>query len=196
MTAKPAVICCTKGVGAKFIMKNNINKTALGKKTSAGFTIIEVLIVLAIAGLIILIVLLAIPALQRNNRNTARKSDISRIAGALTNFVSNNNGDVPVAALGTNAATILADAGALGQYRAPFAAAATLTNNRLNVVAAGAGTPGPLLTTSIDQVQIVTGGVCAGAGATNVNATGRNLAIQYTVESGTNGVVTPICQNI
>ena len=45
------------------------------QKTSEqkGFTIIEVMIVLAIAGLIILIVFLAVPALQRNGRNTQQK---------------------------------------------------------------------------------------------------------------------------
>ncbi|HPW47952.1 MAG TPA: prepilin-type N-terminal cleavage/methylation domain-containing protein, partial [Candidatus Saccharibacteria bacterium] len=36
------------------------------KKDQKGFTIIEVLIVLAIAALILLIVFLAVPALQRN----------------------------------------------------------------------------------------------------------------------------------
>jgi prepilin-type N-terminal cleavage/methylation domain-containing protein len=35
-----------------------------------GFTIIEVMIVLAIAGLILLIVFLAVPALEREARNT------------------------------------------------------------------------------------------------------------------------------
>ena len=46
------------------------------KKRNQGFTIIEVMIVLAIAGLIMLIVFLAVPALQRNQRNTARKQDV------------------------------------------------------------------------------------------------------------------------
>ena len=188
-------------------MKNNINKTTLGKKTSAGFTIIEVLIVLAIAGLIILIVLLAIPALQRNNRNTARKSDVARIAGAVTNFVSNNNGAVPAADSLANANTILADAGTLGQYRAPFTGSATLADNTLHIAA---GATGILVATSVDQVQIVTAVVCgtgvaapgngvavgATTGAAAAGATARNIAIQYTIESGTANAVTPICQNI
>jgi prepilin-type N-terminal cleavage/methylation domain-containing protein len=41
------------------------------QKREAGFTIIEVLIVLAIAALILLIVFLAVPALQRNARNNS-----------------------------------------------------------------------------------------------------------------------------
>src|SRR5579883_2934846 len=70
----------------------------------AGFTIIEVMIVLAIAGLIMLIVFLAVPALQRSSRNTQRKNDVSSIAGAIANYIDNNGGTVPgsVAASGTD----------------------------------------------------------------------------------------------
>lgn len=62
------------------------------KRKSEGFTIIEVLIVLAIAGLIMLIVFLAVPALQRNQRNNARNSDASKIAAAVTECLANRNG--------------------------------------------------------------------------------------------------------
>lgn len=66
----------------------------LQQKKNKGFTIIEVLIVLAIAGLIMLVVFLAVPALQRNSRNNARNSDASRIAGAVNECLSNNNGKI------------------------------------------------------------------------------------------------------
>lgn len=65
------------------------------KNRKQGFTIIEVLIVLAIAGLILLIVFLAVPALQRSARNTQRKNDGSQIASAFANFIANNNGTLP-----------------------------------------------------------------------------------------------------
>jgi prepilin-type N-terminal cleavage/methylation domain-containing protein len=45
-----------------------------------GFTIIEIMIVLAIAGLILLIVFLAVPSLERSARNTERKHDAEFIA--------------------------------------------------------------------------------------------------------------------
>lgn len=64
----------------------------LKNRKQEGFTIIEVLIVLAIAGLIILIVLLAVPALQRNSRNTAMKNDASAVAGGVSSFESNADG--------------------------------------------------------------------------------------------------------
>ncbi len=64
-------------------------------KRSQGFTIIEVMIVLAIAALILLIVLLAVPALQRNSRNTAIKSDAAAIIGGVSEFRANNSGQLP-----------------------------------------------------------------------------------------------------
>ena len=66
------------------------------RKREEGFTIIEVMIVLAIAGLIMLIVFLAVPALQRTARNTQRKADASAIGAAVANFIDNNGGTLPV----------------------------------------------------------------------------------------------------
>lgn len=63
-----------------------------------GFTIIEVILVLAIAGLIFLMVFLALPALQRGQRDTARKNDASIVAKALTEYSTNNNGKFPTTA--------------------------------------------------------------------------------------------------
>jgi prepilin-type N-terminal cleavage/methylation domain-containing protein len=60
-----------------------------------GFTIIEVMIVLAIAGLIMLVVFLAVPALQRSSRNTQRKNDVSAIASGIANYIDNNGGTLP-----------------------------------------------------------------------------------------------------
>ena len=64
------------------------------KKKNDGFTIIEVLIVLAIAGLILLVVFLAVPALQRNSRNTSRNNDGARLAALATECLANRNGVV------------------------------------------------------------------------------------------------------
>jgi prepilin-type N-terminal cleavage/methylation domain-containing protein len=76
------------------------------KTKNQGFTIIEVMIVLAIAGLIILIVLLAVPALQRNGRNTAIKNDASAVAAAISEYESNNDGILPVKVTGTGTITV------------------------------------------------------------------------------------------
>jgi prepilin-type N-terminal cleavage/methylation domain-containing protein len=78
----------------------------LRKTDQKGFTIIEVMIVLAIAGLIILIVLLAVPALQRNGRNTAIKNDASAVAAGISTYESNNDGTPPKYLGGTGTVTI------------------------------------------------------------------------------------------
>lgn len=53
-----------------------------------GFTIIEVVLVLAIAGLIFAMVFVALPALNRGQRDTARKNDVSTVASAVNTYRS------------------------------------------------------------------------------------------------------------
>ena len=65
------------------------------KHEREGFTIIEVVLVLAIAGLIFLMVFVALPALQRSQRDTQRRDDMARFSSQLTQYQSNNNGKVP-----------------------------------------------------------------------------------------------------
>lgn len=60
-----------------------------------GFTIIEVVLVLAIAGLIFLVVFLALPALQRGQRDTQRKTDLGKMMSQVTAYQSNNQGSLP-----------------------------------------------------------------------------------------------------
>ena len=73
--------------------KQNIN-------SKEGFTIIEVVLVLAIAGLIFLMVFVALPALQRSQRDTARRNDMSRVDTSLVQYQTNNstlNNNLPAA---------------------------------------------------------------------------------------------------
>jgi type II secretory pathway pseudopilin PulG len=70
------------------------------KKThysTSGFTIIETLIVFAVAGLLILLIFQAVPALQRGSRNDQRKQDVSLILDTISRFQLNNTGSFPVA---------------------------------------------------------------------------------------------------
>lgn len=60
-----------------------------------GFTIIEVLIVMAVAALIILIVFLAVPALQRNERNVSRKEFANLAAAQMEEYYQHNNLNYP-----------------------------------------------------------------------------------------------------
>lgn len=71
-----------------------------------GFTIIEVVLVLAIAGLIFLMVFIALPALQRSQRDTQRRNDYSMLSTAVSSYSTNNGGKIYKLA----GATKLADA--------------------------------------------------------------------------------------
>lgn len=64
--------------------KQNIN-------SKKGFTIIEVVLVLAIAGLIFLMVFVALPALQRSQRDSQRRNDMSRVDTSLVQYQTNHS---------------------------------------------------------------------------------------------------------
>ena len=68
--------------------KNNYNH-------HSGFTIIEVSLVLAIAGLIMVMVFIALPALQRQSRDAERKEDSLVFLEALKKYQQNNRGALP-----------------------------------------------------------------------------------------------------
>ena len=90
-------------------------------KAKKGFTIIEVVLVLAIAGLIFLMVFVALPALQRSQRDTQRRDDMARFLSQLQQYQANNRGKVPASTTaawnGTlNETTNLYDGGFIGAY--------------------------------------------------------------------------------
>ncbi len=76
------------------------------KLNNKGFTIVETLIVLAIAATIIIVVLLAVPALQRQSRNTATKVGAGAIASGWTAEVGNANGSTITVTGSTGTITI------------------------------------------------------------------------------------------
>ncbi|MDO4399218.1 MAG: prepilin-type N-terminal cleavage/methylation domain-containing protein, partial [Candidatus Saccharibacteria bacterium] len=70
-----------------------MKKGELKKKT--GFTIIEVSLVLAIAGLIFLMVFIALPQLQRQQRDSRRRDDILSFLETVKKYQTNNRGALP-----------------------------------------------------------------------------------------------------
>jgi len=72
------------------------------KNNQKGFTIIEVVLVLAIAGLIFLMVFIALPALQKGQRDTQRRSDLSRVSTQINSYTTNNRGSIPASLGGSS----------------------------------------------------------------------------------------------
>ncbi len=65
------------------------------QKKEKGFTIVEVSLVLAVAGLIFLMIFLALPALQRGQRDAKRREDIDTLLAAVKKYQTNNRGALP-----------------------------------------------------------------------------------------------------
>lgn len=105
------------------------------KKKTDGFTIIEVLIVLAIAALIMLIVFIAVPALQRNARNNEIRNKASRLATATVEFKTNANGKPPTST--EHKATLINMASMLSTDTIEFAPGSVTPENTYRVVAEG-----------------------------------------------------------
>lgn len=150
------------------------------KKNQDGFTIIEVMIVLAIAALILLIVLLAVPALQRNSRNTAIKNDASAIVSGVGEFASNNDGATPTAA-GSNASGSTVSIGGGGTTTAATAKIQSSTTVTFT------GTPG----TDSGHIVVLFGQKCNANNGFGVTAAPRSTAVLYNIE--TSGSVVPRC---
>ena len=151
-----------------------------------GFTIIEVVLVLAIAALIILMVFIAWPALQRTQRDQARKSDVALIGSTISTFKSNNRGRLPnicelnrlVFRQGTSI------------YQAVNCEGAAVTGS--NIITQATVADGDAAV-GIEQVIVVPGGRCDG---NNVRTGGspRQAALAFAVEA--NGTPMRQCQEV
>ena len=132
-----------------------------------GFTIVEVLIVLAIAGVILATILLAVPALQRNSRNTNSKQAATQVIADITDATSANNGAVPTAVSVANGTLTMTVASTPKTYTVP----AQITSS--------SGSSAPTSSSSLEIIQ----GTCSGATATA--GTGSSWAVVYYVDGGT-----------
>ena len=84
-------IDCSSGSDSGFSLRTS---SKFSSDSYSGFTIIEVALVLAIAGLIFLVVFLALPALQNSQKDTARREDVGRVVSALEEYET-DNGSLP-----------------------------------------------------------------------------------------------------
>ena len=155
-------------------------------KKAQGFTIIEVLIVLAIAGLILLVVFLAVPALQRNSRNTQYRTEASRLLSGAQEFVNNSNGTLPAS---SGSGTAGSDAASIYD-----------NSNAKNITTLTVVNPGTTtaVTPTLSTATLETGAKCpttvSGTSVTPVttNAPSRSLILIYGIEKN-DGTVLAQC---
>lgn len=146
-------------------------------KKEKGFTIIEVVLVLAIAGLIFLTVFLALPALQRSQRDSQRKGDIGRLVSAIQTYKSNNNGRMPTldATFATNYV------GLDSAFKDP----STAVTYAFSVVATPTTTTPDAAATTIGTIYVGNSAKCGdGSGVNMVDASTGNRALVIKLESG------------
>jgi len=138
-----------------------------------GFTIIEVVLVLAIAGLIFLMVFVALPALQRNQRDTQRKNDLSRAQVALTNYTTNNKGSLPADwdAFASNYLTVGGDT---------FVDPSSGLSYSFSIKADGGI---EAFSTEAPKISVTVGSVCNGDTLTDKQG-GRKVALRMKLEGG------------
>jgi len=150
----------------------------LRKQNSEGFTIIEVMIVLAIAGLILLIVLLAVPALQRNSRNTSMKNDVAAVSAAISEYKSNNEGQIPSEVDQQGTSVKIQGSGDEAEATAKIQAETDVSTD---------SAPGDEPAT----IQVLFGQKCTSANSHATENSPRSTAIIYNIE--TSGDVAPRC---
>jgi len=143
------------------------------KLNNKGFTIVEVLIVLAIAGAILAAVLIAVPALQRSGRNSTIKTAAQQLVAGINDNASANNGKVPTAVAGTGTVSIT-----------NTVSTTTKVAGQVVVANAAAGN-----SPAVNHITVVTNATCSatptastGAATVTVVATSGSFGIIYPVE--------------
>lgn len=155
-----------------------MNKS-LSKK---GFTIIEVVLVLAIAALIFLMVFVALPGLQRSQRNTARKNAVGAVTAAVADYSSNNRSNMP------SAGSTELDQYVVGTKDAGY----TVLVKKI----IADNTPLAITNHPLDSVFVFTNAKCGAVASTiSLGSSARSYAVVTALETGTSGVVIYYCQN-
>ena len=144
-----------------------------------GFTIIEVVLVLAIAALIFLMVFIALPALQRSQRDVARKNDLNRVQSSITTYQSNSRGALPTdwttgaSSFPTRYLRVNGES-----FSDPNGTDYTFTS-RVGTTAAPAFVDGTAV------IYYTIGGVCSDDGSTTTTGAGsRKIAFRLPLEGG------------
>ncbi len=145
-------------------------------KKEKGFTIIEVVLVLAIAALIFLIIFLALPALQRSQRDQQRRTDLGRIIAASNHYKGNNNGATSFTFDASGYATAYDTGGnALYQQYLDSKFSDPSANTQYAILGTGA-----IIPTAAKQIAIYKSSDCTAA----ASATGTKIVFRMFLESG------------
>jgi prepilin-type N-terminal cleavage/methylation domain-containing protein len=180
-------------------------RSRVGTSKMSGFTLIEVMFVLAIAGLILLIVFEALPALQRSSRNNQRRQDVQTILEAVSHYELNDSGNFPADCTGITAPTACTNGVGTSNdnflryvgSKLVYYDAATSSNPVVLQGQTALATPGPNPVTTSDTVYVYNYQKCnsTGGGSTWQGAGHNDVVALYALESS-NGATVPQCQQL
>ncbi len=158
-------------------------------KNNSGFTIVETMIVLAIAGLILAIVLLAVPALQRASQNSNIKSDAEAIASAINNYESNNTGQIPTGVsikAGSNQ-VVVTGSGSVNSQATVQASDTIQFQNSTSGYLAPTYSTASLMDVSPNHLVIDAGYQCSTTPSAQLTPSASSIAIFYPIVTGSGG---------
>ena len=169
---------------SSIIKEGGISSMSKQELKQKGFTIIEVVLVLAIAALIFLMVFIALPALQRNQKDQARRTVMGKVASAVTTYQSNRRSQQPTtgALLAPYADGVAAAGGTNG----------SLENGSYTLVVSAWAAGATVGAANQSTIQVYTGAKCDPTAAFAVAGTAKQAAVLIELENG-NAVV---CQEV
>lgn len=141
-----------------------------GKK---GFTLIEIVIVLAIAALILVIVFLAIAGAQKSQRDNASLDGAAKVIARYQSYLSDNNNNAP--GVGTPAMTDF-----INNY-IPVTEVKDGRGNAFTISTAGNAA-------SISTSRFLIGGTCAANGALGGGGGSTQIAVAYWSETANKSI--------
>ena len=138
----------------------------------SGFTLIEIVIVLAIAALIMVIVFVAVSGAQRSRRDSEKRSVAASVLASISQCASDNSGKIATVAAGvvtTNCTSYITKAGGATGYLSTTTTAPTVTDKPF-------------------AAAIGTGACSASVVASSETTSGGNVCVYYFSENS-NSVV-------
>lgn len=153
------------------------------QSNESGFTIIELLIVLGIAGLIFSLIFLAVPSLQRSSRNNQRKQDVAAVLQGISRYSLNNGGKFPTADAPSSIDSNNLDTFFLSGVRLTY----YVYNQSMIVGQDAANPPNRVAVTSVDALEVYNYEKCdpVSHGAKSGAAGYRDIVALYAIETAT-----------
>jgi len=147
------------------------------KLNNKGFTIVEVLIVLAIAGAILAAVLIAVPALQRSGRNATAKTAAQQIVSGIQESEAANGGAAPAGIASLSNGLITWTGGASGT---PVTTTTQVSTN-ISAVTFASGAPGAA---TVGKIYVSKGYTCNPSNTASQAGSANQFAVMYPIEGG------------